>query len=135
MHAVAAARGGGPLPLVVVVPRGGVRLRSTGRSPAARGPRSLRGAVLDNVADITFVLGGLTTAAVLGLVPWLVPGVDRAVGGRLRRRLARRAPPSGGALARSRLGHWAASLNYACLGVVAGRGRVAGRLVGGRCSA
>ena len=38
-----------------------------------RGTTSLRGAVLDNVADITFVLVGLTGAATLGLISWVVP--------------------------------------------------------------
>src|SRR5262245_26605955 len=43
--------------------------------PLARrlGTTSLRGAMLDNIADITFVLGGLATAAALGLVSWIVP--------------------------------------------------------------
>lgn len=89
--------------------------------PLARwmGAATRRGAVLDNVADIAFVLGGLATAAALGLVPWLVPAaivlavVDYG-------RASLEANPGGAAedLARNRLGHTAGVLNYACLGVV-----------------
>ena len=43
--------------------------------PLARRGRATRyGGVLDVGADVAFVLGGLATAAWLGLVPWLVPG-------------------------------------------------------------
>src|SRR5262249_59123565 len=38
-----------------------------------RGTTSAGGAILDNVADIAFVLAGLSTAAALRLVSWLVP--------------------------------------------------------------
>ena len=91
-----------------------------GRLARRTGTASLRGAVLDNVADIAFVLGGLSTAAILGLVPWLVPG-SIALSAGAYAVASRRAPPSGGGLARSRLGHWGGVLNYVCLGVVAGR--------------
>ena len=89
--------------------------------PLARraGTAGVRGAVLDNVADIAFVLGGLTTGAILELVPWIVPasiglsaGTYAVASGRGR--------PDGGGLARSRLGHWGGVLNYVCLGMVAG---------------
>ena len=38
-----------------------------------RGTSSPRGAILDNVADIAFVLAGLATAAALALISWVVP--------------------------------------------------------------
>jgi phosphatidylglycerophosphate synthase len=88
--------------------------------PLARraGTASVRGAVLDNAADIAFVLAGLTTAAALGLVPWLVPASIAVSAGAYA--VASRRTPPGGRLARSRLGHWGGVLNYVCLGVVAG---------------
>ena len=39
---------------------------STGRSPGGATSVSAVGAILDNVADVVFVLGGLTAAAALG---------------------------------------------------------------------
>jgi CDP-diacylglycerol--glycerol-3-phosphate 3-phosphatidyltransferase/cardiolipin synthase len=92
--------------------------------PLARrsGVATGRGMLLDNVADIAFVLGGLTTAAALGLVPWLVPAVillaviDYA---RASFEAHRGLAPVG--VARSRIGHAAGVLNYACLGVVCAR--------------
>ncbi len=87
--------------------------------PIARrsGVTSLRGAVLDNVADIAFVLVGLWTATVLGLVSWLVPASIALSAGSYAAASLRRGA-AGSQLARSRLGHWAGVLNYACLGLV-----------------
>jgi CDP-diacylglycerol---glycerol-3-phosphate 3-phosphatidyltransferase len=76
------------------------------------------GAILDNVADVTFVLTGLTAAAVLGMVPWLVPGSIALSAGAYAAASAR--PRRETVLARSRLGHWAGVLNYVCLGLVTG---------------
>jgi len=92
--------------------------------PLARrtGTPSRHGPLLDNLADIAFVLGGLGTAAALGLVPWLVPGaillavVDYA---RAAFEASRGMVPA--RLARNRVGHVAGVLNYACLGVVCAR--------------
>jgi CDP-diacylglycerol--glycerol-3-phosphate 3-phosphatidyltransferase len=89
--------------------------------PVARrqGTVSRGGAILDNVADIVFVLGGLATAAALGLVSWLVPAsITCSAGGYAI--ASARAPSPGAGLARSRLGHWAGVCNYACLGLVSG---------------
>jgi CDP-diacylglycerol--glycerol-3-phosphate 3-phosphatidyltransferase len=83
-----------------------------------RGTTSLRGAVLDNVADITFVLVGLTGAAALGLISWVVP-LSIALSAGLYA-VASMRPHAGGALARSRVGHWAGVFNYACLALVTG---------------
>ena len=85
----------------------------------SRGAASLRGAVLDNVADVTFVLLGLTAAVTLELVPWIVPasiGLSAGAYAAASVRSRVTAPT----LARSRLGHWAGVLNYACLGIVTG---------------
>lgn len=88
---------------------------------ARRRGASARGAILDNVADVAFVLGGLVTAAALGLVTWVAPvSVVGSGGGYVlaSRRLSRDAGPP--RLARSRIGHWAGVVNWACVGVVAG---------------
>lgn len=86
-----------------------------------------RGMMLDNVADIAFVLGGLATAAALGLVPWLIPGTVMLSAVDYGRTLLeeRRGVVRAG-LARSGVGHAAGVLNYACLGVVCGRLAVPG---------
>src|SRR5262245_3908527 len=89
-----------------------------GRLARRRGTSSLRGAVLDNVADITFVLVGLTTEVALGMISWLVP-VSIASSAGLYAAASMR-PRGGGGLARSRVGHWAGVFNYACLGLVTG---------------
>jgi phosphatidylglycerophosphate synthase len=86
-----------------------------------RGTSSPGGAILDNVADIAFVLAGLATAAALALISWVVPlSIALSAGAyavaSARRRIGAGAP----SLARSRLGHWAGVANYACLGVVTG---------------
>jgi phosphatidylglycerophosphate synthase len=81
-----------------------------------------RGMMLDNVADVAFVLGGLAAAAAFGLVPWLVPGaVLLSVVDYGRTLLEERRGVVRAGLARSRVGHAAGVLNYACLGVVCGR--------------
>jgi phosphatidylglycerophosphate synthase len=86
-----------------------------------RGTSSPGGAILDNVADIAFVLAGLATAAALALISWVVPlsialSAGAYAAASVRHRTGGGAPP----LARSRLGHWAGVANYACLGAVAG---------------
>jgi phosphatidylglycerophosphate synthase len=91
--------------------------------PVARrtGGPTRHGMLLDNAADIALVLGGLAAAAVLGLLPWLVPGavllavVDYARAALEERHGAARAP------SRSGVGHAAGVVNYACLGVVCAR--------------
>jgi phosphatidylglycerophosphate synthase len=91
----------------------GIVARRTG------GPTA-HGAVLDNVADIAFVLAGTATAAAFGLVPAAVPAaivVSVAAYALASLRRSRRGPSV--ALARSRVGHAAGVLNYALLGLVA----------------
>lgn len=80
------------------------------------------GAILDNVADVTFLLAGLGTAAALGMVPWIVPGaVVLAVVDYARASFEASRGLVKPALARSRIGHLAGVMNYACLGVVCAR--------------
>lgn len=86
-----------------------------------RGAVSTRGALLDVVADVAFVLGGLVTATALGLIVWIVPAsIVGSVGGYVLAsiRISRRVGPP--RLARSTIGHWAGIVNWACVGVVAG---------------
>ncbi len=106
--------GGGPLPLAVWS-LAAASDWADGRLARRAGTSSSRGAVLDNAADITFVLSGLTTAAALGLVAWVVPA-SIALSAGTYAVASRRALRVGGGLARSRFGHWGGVLNYACLG-------------------
>jgi phosphatidylglycerophosphate synthase len=86
-----------------------------------RGTSSPGGAILDNVADIAFVLAGLATAAALALVTWVVPlSIALSAGAYAAASMRRRTGVAAPRLARSRLGHWAGVANYACLGVVTG---------------
>jgi phosphatidylglycerophosphate synthase len=79
-----------------------------------RGPTA-HGAILDNVADVAFVLAGTAAGARLGLVPVAVPvAIALAVAG-YALASARRGTP-----ARSALGHAAGVANYALAGLVAG---------------
>jgi phosphatidylglycerophosphate synthase len=92
--------------------------------PLARrtGTPTRYGAVLDNFADVAFVLGGLGTAAALGLVPWLVPAaILLAVVDYARASFEASRGMAAARLARSRMGHAAGVVNYACLGVVCAR--------------
>src|SRR5262245_11632471 len=109
-------RGGG-LPLIVW---GIAALSDYVDGPLARrrSEVSLAGAILDNVADVTFVLGGLAAASALGLVSWIVPVSIGLSAGAYAAASTR--PRQETALARSRLGHWAGVVNYVCLGVVTG---------------
>ena len=80
------------------------------------------GSVLDSLADVTFVLGGLTVGAVRGDLTWLAPlSVAGAAGAYAFDSL--RVSRSTGAvhLARSRIGRTAGVVNYVCVGVLAGR--------------
>ncbi len=81
------------------------------------------GAVLDNLADIAFVLAGTITGAALGLVPSAVPAaIALAFAAYLLASLG------GGRAARSPLGHAAGVLNYALTGAIAGAVAVPGHL-------
>src|SRR5262249_15797928 len=91
-----------------------------GRMARRYGTSSPRGAVLDNVADVSFVLGGLATAAALGLVSWVTPAsISLSVAPYVLASARSARAGAGFSLARSRLGHWAGVANYLCLGAVA----------------
>ena len=92
--------------------------------PLARrtGTVTRHGMLLDNVADIAFVLSGLGAAAALGMVPWLVPAaVLLAVVDYARAALEVAHDVAHARIVRSRIGHAAGVMNYACLGVVCAR--------------
>ena len=91
--------------------------------PLARrtGTATRHGMLLDNVADIAFVLGGLGAAAALGLVPWLVPGAVLLAVVDYGRAALEEHHGVGRGRSRSGVGHAAGVVNYACLGLVCGR--------------
>ncbi|MCW5890643.1 MAG: CDP-alcohol phosphatidyltransferase family protein [bacterium] len=88
---------------------------------ARRRPPTRHGPMLDTAADVLVVLGGLAAAAARGLVSWIVPlaivvSVTAYVVASWRLSAGGPAPR----LARSRIGHWAGVVNYACLGLACG---------------
>jgi phosphatidylglycerophosphate synthase len=116
----AVLRRGGVWPLVVF----GIAAASDfvdGRI-ARRAARPTRhGAVLDNVADVAFVLAGTTTTAVAGLTAWAVPvAIALSVGSYAAASFRLTAGDPTPRLARSNLGHAAGVCNYACVGLAAG---------------
>ena len=86
------------------------------------GPGATRhGAVLDNVADIAFVLAGSGAGAALGLVPRAAPvAIAIAFTAYALASIDRSARERTWRIARSRLGHAAGVLNYGLAGLVAG---------------
>ena len=90
---------------------------------ARRGHGATRhGAVLDNLADIAFVLAGTVAGATLGLVPRAVP-----VAIALAFAAYAAASVRGREMARSAAGHTAGALNYALVGLIAGAAAMPGR--------
>ncbi len=84
---------------------------------ARRGTPTPHGAVLDNVADVAFVLAASVTGAALGLVSWTAPvAIALAFGAYAVASLkgSRRIP------ARTTIGHAAGIANYALAGLIAG---------------
>ncbi len=85
------------------------RLARRGRGPTRHG------AVLDNLADIAFVLAGTVSGAMLGLVPGVVPlAIVVAFAAYAATSLR------GGHVARSAAGHAAGILNFALVGLITG---------------
>jgi len=124
----ALVRGGWPAPLLFALAAASDYVDGPLARRAARA--SSYGGVLDNVADVAFVLAGTGTAAWFGLVSWATPAAIACSSGSYALaslRLSRRTEAP--RLARSRLGHWAGVCNYACVGVVVARDWVAGPLV------
>ena len=120
---------GGTLPLMIV---GLAAVSDFVDGRIARLGRPTRhGAVLDNVADVAFVLAGTLTTAALGLTAWAVPAaimlsVSSYAIASLRLSAGRSTPR----LARSGLGHAAGVCNYACVGLAAAALAVPGPLWG-----
>jgi len=93
-----------------------------------RGP-TRHGAVLDNVADIVFVLAGTGAGAALGLVPRAAPvAIAIAFAAYTLASVDRTARQRTWRIARSNVGHGAGVLNYALTGLVAGAAAIPGRL-------
>ncbi len=97
--------------------------------PLARqaGGASAYGVMLDSVADIVFVLVGLSAGAFVGRLSWIVPAAVVCSAGpylvaSVRRTRAERRP----ARAYSAVGHWAGIANYVLVGTVAGSEAVPG---------
>jgi phosphatidylglycerophosphate synthase len=83
-----------------------------------RGPTA-PGAILDNAADIAFVLAGTATGAALGLLAPLVPIVIASAFGAYAVASVRGSVRGGRwRIARSAIGHAAGVLNYALTGLV-----------------
>jgi len=94
---------------------------SDGRLARRAGTATAHGAVLDNVADVTFVLAGTITGAALGRVPRMVPAaIAVAVAAYVIASVRRSADHAAPRLARSRLGHAAGVSNYAIVMLIAG---------------
>ena len=90
---------------------------------ARRGRGATRhGAVLDNLADVAFVLAGTATGARLGFV---APVVPLAIGGAFAAYAV--ASLRGRVMARSAVGHAAGVLNYALVGLLTGAVAMPGR--------
>jgi phosphatidylglycerophosphate synthase len=96
---------------------------------ARRGRGATRhGAILDNVADIVFVLSGTGAGAALGLVPRAVPvAIAVSFTAYAVASIDQSARQRTWQVARSRAGHAAGVLNYALAGLVAGAAALPGR--------
>lgn len=85
-----------------------------GRVARASGRPTRHGAVLDNLADLAFVLAATGAGAAHGIVSWAAPlAIAASFAGYA-------IASSRGKLARSRLGHAGGVLNYGLAGVIAG---------------
>lgn len=92
----------------------GVVARS-GKGPTAHG------AILDNVADLAFVMAASGTAAVLHLIPWVVPlAIASSFAVYVIASATASAAQGTVRMARSSVGHAAGVVNYALAGLVAG---------------
>ena len=95
---------------------------------ARRTGRATRyGAVLDNTADIAFVLAGTASGAAHGLVSWIVPAsIGCSAAAYALASLSRSRVSGAPVRAYSALGHAAGVANYAVVGLVAGSVALAG---------
>ena len=114
-----ALAGGGLLPVVLFVV---AAVTDYIDGPIARwsGTASARGGVLDNLADVAFVLGGATAGAMLGLASWAAPAaIAASVTGYVLASRRQTQSEVTLVLARSRLGHAAGVINYVLAGTLA----------------
>jgi phosphatidylglycerophosphate synthase len=110
---------GGATPVALVVLAAATDF-TDGRVARSAGTPTRHGALLDNVADVAFVLGGTATAVVLGLLPWAVPAAIALSVGAYAIASARLSADTGApCLARSRSGHVAGVVNYLVVALVA----------------
>ena len=92
-----------------------------GRVARATSRPTAHGALLDTVADVTFVLAATGSGAAIGLVPWAAPlAIVAAVASYALASLRRSTHVGSWRLARSRIGHAGGVTNYALAGLVAG---------------
>jgi phosphatidylglycerophosphate synthase len=92
-----------------------------GRLARATSRPTAHGALLDTVADVSFVLAATGSGAAIGLVPWAAPlAIVAAVASYALASLRRSTQVGSWRLARSRVGHAAGVANYALAGLVAG---------------
>ena len=92
-----------------------------GRLARATSRPTAHGALLDTVADVSFVLAATGSGAAIGLVPWAAPlAIVAAVAAYALASLGRSTRMGSWQLARSRLGHAGGVANYALAGVVGG---------------
>ena len=90
--------------------------------PVARalGVDSDLGKVLDNLADITFLLVTLTYLVLTGVVPWWIPtAIALAFGQYTVDSWVLAGRKTDVVLVSNPIGHWAGILNYICTGIVA----------------
>ena len=92
-----------------------------GRLARAMSRPTAHGAVLDSVADVSFVLAATGSGAALGLVPWAAPlAIVAAVVAYALASLRRSTEVGSWRLARSRVGHAGGVANYGLAGLIAG---------------
>ncbi len=91
-----------------------------------RGPTA-HGAILDNVADLAFVMAASGTGASLRLIPWAVPlAIASSFGVYVLASATSSATHGAVRMARSSIGHAAGVVNYALAGLVAGAAALPG---------
>ena len=92
-----------------------------GRLARATARPTAHGALLDTVADVSFVLAATGSGAAIGLVPWAAPlAIVAAVVSYALASLRRSTRAGAWRLSRSRIGHAGGVANYALAGLVTG---------------
>lgn len=92
-----------------------------GRLARATSRPTAHGALLDTLADVSFVLAATGSGAAIGLIPWAAPlAIAAAVVSYALASLRWSTQAGAWRLARSRVGHAGGVANYALAGLVAG---------------